>query len=137
MCGATWEIDIPPLEGWTRAIVREHHFYDVHHVLELTGGCPLPRRAPLIPSRRGLLDVLVIKDARAGGAGDPPYDSLNAGDHVGDDPVRVRENLRRVADTTSAAEDALVIVHQVHGCGVVEVHRARRCVGNSGLPRTT
>ena len=46
MCGATWEIDIPPLEGWTRAIAREHHFSDVHHVLELTGVCPACHDAP-------------------------------------------------------------------------------------------
>ena len=96
----------------------------------------MPRRASLIPSRRGLLDVLVLEDARAlgvdafvttraGGVSDPPYDSLNLGDHVGDDPARVRENRRRVADAAGVAEDALVIVHQVHGCGVVEVRHAR------------
>ncbi len=46
VCGATWEIDIPPLEGWTRAVAVEHGFYDVHHVLELTGVCPACHDAP-------------------------------------------------------------------------------------------
>ena len=96
----------------------------------------MPRRASLIPSRRGLLDVLVLEDARAlgvdafvttraGGVSDPPYDSLNLGDHVGDDPARVRENRRRVADAAGVAEDALIVVNQVHGREVVEVRRAR------------
>ncbi len=40
VCGVTREIDIPPLEGWARAVGAEHGFRDVHHVLELTGVCP-------------------------------------------------------------------------------------------------
>ncbi|MGC8511119.1 MAG: peptidoglycan editing factor PgeF [Acidimicrobiales bacterium] len=96
----------------------------------------MPRRATLSPSRRGPLDVLVVDDARAlgvdafvttrsGGVSVGPYDSLNLGGHVGDDPARVRENRRRVAGAAGVAEDDLVIVDQVHGREVVEVVRAR------------
>ena len=34
---------------------------------------------------------------RLGGVSQPPYDSLNLGAHVGDDPDAVRENRARVA----------------------------------------
>jgi YfiH family protein len=80
--------------------------------------------------------VLVVDDARAlgvdafvttraGGVSDPPYDSLNLGDHVGDDPARVRENRRRVADAVGVAEGDLIVVDQIHGREVVEVGDAR------------
>jgi Fur family ferric uptake transcriptional regulator len=46
VCGTTLEIEIPPLEGWTRTIAAEHGFYDVHHVLELTGVCRACHDAP-------------------------------------------------------------------------------------------
>ncbi len=39
VCGATSEIDAPPLEGWMHAVSHEHGFTDVRHVLELTGVC--------------------------------------------------------------------------------------------------
>jgi YfiH family protein len=56
---------------------------------------------------------------RAGGTGSPPFDGLNLGDHVGDDPASVaahREALRR---TVGARH--LVVGEQVHGADVVEV----------------
>jgi len=56
---------------------------------------------------------------RAGGRGPAPYDGLNLGDHVGDDPERVaahRETLRR-----AVGADALVLARQVHGADVVHV----------------
>lgn len=56
---------------------------------------------------------------RAGGVSRPPYDSLNLGTHVGDDPAAVAENRRRVAAAVDAAE--LVVAEQVHGTTVVEV----------------
>ena len=56
---------------------------------------------------------------RAGGVGVAPYDALNLGDHVGDDPAAVAQN--RVLVATAAGVDALVLARQVHGAGVVEV----------------
>ena len=57
--------------------------------------------------------------SREGGVSRPPYDSLNLGSHVGDDPASVAENRRRVV--RAAAVDDLVVATQVHGTAVVEV----------------
>lgn len=56
---------------------------------------------------------------RDGGVSLPPYSSLNLGSHVGDDPVAVAENRRRVA--VAAGVRDLVVARQVHGTAVVEV----------------
>jgi hypothetical protein len=56
------------------------------------------------------------------GASEAPYDSLNLGDHVGDDPEHVRENRRAVARAIGA--DRLVIVRQVHGARVIDARDA-------------
>lgn len=56
---------------------------------------------------------------REGGASAPPFDALNLGAHVGDDPAHVAQNRRRVA--RAAGVDALVVAEQVHGTDVVEV----------------
>jgi YfiH family protein len=56
--------------------------------------------------------------ARAGGVSAPPYDQLNLGAHVGDDPARVSENRRRVAEAAGVGATQLVTSHQVHGARV-------------------
>jgi polyphenol oxidase len=55
---------------------------------------------------------------RAGGVSSAPYDTLNLGDHVGDDPAAVAENRRRYAATLRARP---VFLKQVHGRGVVRL----------------
>jgi YfiH family protein len=57
---------------------------------------------------------------RADGVSPPPYDSLNLGDHVGDDPEHVAENRRRFAGDLGARP---VFLQQVHGLGVVQLTR--------------
>ena len=57
--------------------------------------------------------------SRDGGVSATPYDSLNLGDSVGDDPAAVHENRRRVAAAVGVRE--LVVAAQVHGTDVVEV----------------
>jgi YfiH family protein len=49
---------------------------------------------------------------RQGGVSRPPWDSLNLGDHVGDEPSHVATNRRLVAQTLQAQA---VYVKQVHG----------------------
>ena len=39
-CGATVEVEGPPVERWTRAIAAEHGYDDVSHTLEIFGQCP-------------------------------------------------------------------------------------------------
>jgi YfiH family protein len=55
---------------------------------------------------------------RAGGVSAAPYDTLNLGDHVGDDRVAVAENRRRLALEIAARP---VFLKQVHGRGVVRL----------------
>jgi YfiH family protein len=55
---------------------------------------------------------------RAGGISAAPYDTLNLGDHVGDDPAAVAENRRRYAGRLGARP---VFLQQVHGRGVVRL----------------
>jgi YfiH family protein len=64
--------------------------------------------------------VLAFCSERAGGVSAPPYDSLNLGDHVGDDEAAVAENRRRLASQLQARP---VFLKQVHGCGVVRLAR--------------
>jgi hypothetical protein len=55
---------------------------------------------------------------RAGGVSKAPYDTLNLGDHVGDDGAAVEENRRRLADTLQARP---AFLKQVHGRGIVRL----------------
>lgn len=55
---------------------------------------------------------------RRGGVSLPPYDSLNLGDHVGDDPEAVRTNRRLAAEMLDVPRDQVVYMKQVHGAEV-------------------
>jgi hypothetical protein len=70
---------------------------------------------PLWPAPAG---VHAFCSERAGGVSAAPYDTLNLGDHVGDDPVAVAENRTRLALGLQARP---VFVKQVHGRGVVRL----------------
>lgn len=50
-----------------------------------------------------------------------PYDTFNLGDHVGDDPVAVAANRKRLATATGLGEDGVVWMNQIHGDNVVVV----------------
>ena len=58
---------------------------------------------------------------RLGGLSRPPYDALNLGEGVGDDPAAVAESWRRLA---LAAGVSFARVRQVHGARVVVAERA-------------
>lgn len=51
---------------------------------------------------------------RGGGVSKAPYDELNVGLHVGDDPTAVLENRRRVARAVGVELESFVIPQQVH-----------------------
>jgi polyphenol oxidase len=74
---------------------------------------------PLDSAREFGVDA-VITD-RFGGVSEPPYDELNLGDHVGDEPARVAENRRRVAKAMGVAPERLITMRQVHGHAALEV----------------
>lgn len=58
---------------------------------------------------------------RWGGTGTAPYDALNLGGHVGDDPRTVRANRDRVAGGLGLDPARVVWMNQVHGRDVVAV----------------
>jgi YfiH family protein len=95
----------------------------------------VPVELTLQPTPHGVLNVYPIEFARhfgvrafvtdrAGGVSPAPYDSLNLGDHVGDDPANVQENRRRVADAIGVDASQFVIINQVHGRDVVNANEA-------------
>lgn len=71
----------------------------------------------LIPDWPAPARVKACVTTRAGGVSLAPFDSLNLGDHVGDDPVAVAENRRRLTDRFAVTPAWL---QQVHGIAVVE-----------------
>ncbi|MDO4442636.1 MAG: peptidoglycan editing factor PgeF [Slackia sp.] len=56
---------------------------------------------------------------RTGGESDAPFDSLNLGDHVGDDSAHVAANRRIVLAALQASGASLIQPNQVHGDTVV------------------
>jgi polyphenol oxidase len=59
--------------------------------------------------------ALVAVTTRHGGVSSGPYESLNLGLHVGDEPDRVIENRRRACRAFGTAPEETVFAHQVHG----------------------
>jgi hypothetical protein len=59
----------------------------------------------------------VAVTTRHGGVSAAPYDTLNLGLHVGDDPVRVVANRGRAAVAFGVPLEDLVFARQVHGAG--------------------
>jgi YfiH family protein len=64
--------------------------------------------------------VHALCTTRAGGSSAPPYDSLNLGDHVGDDILTVGRNRGRLAQTLQAHP---IFMQQVHGNKVLRLDR--------------
>jgi polyphenol oxidase len=71
--------------------------------------------------------------ARSGGVSSGPYATLNLSLSVGDDPVNVLENRRRLAAAVGARLGDLVFARQVHGAGVRIVGEADRGSGAFSL----
>lgn len=91
---------------------------------------PAPR-APLAIHEFDLLKphwagLLAGCTGRGGGVSEPPYDTLNIGLHVGDDPAAVLENRRRVARALGVALSSFAMAQQVHRAEVRVVGSAER-----------
>lgn len=69
-----------------------------------------------------------VVTTRAGGVSQPPYDSFNLGEHVGDDPEAVRRNRLRLAQAIELAPQRLVWMRQIHSCHVALVDGPREPV---------
>ena len=70
------------------------------------------------------LGVRIAFSGRAGGASASPYDSLNLGSHVGDDPRDVDANRAALARVLGAEGAPLVVPNQVHGTNIVTIDDA-------------
>ncbi len=95
----------------------------------------MPSELTLTPQLHGPLSVYPVEFARHfgvsafvtdrfGGVSVGPYEALNLGDHVDDDPAHVQENRRLVAQAINVDPTRLVIVHQTHGTDVVAANEA-------------
>jgi YfiH family protein len=62
--------------------------------------------------------IHAVCTTRNGGSSQPPYDSLNLGDHVGDDPIAVAQNRQILSDAILLAASPCWIT-QVHGIRAV------------------
>lgn len=77
--------------------------------------------------------VRALITERNGGVSSAPYDSLNLATHVGDDPARVTENRRRLAEATTLPGEPLWLT-QVHGCAVADAaHDAAGCEADAAF----
>ena len=74
--------------------------------------------------------VTAVVTTRHGGVSTGVYDSLNLGDHVGDDPSAVAENRRRVARALGV--ERLTVASQTHGARVAVVTPALAGRGHDG-----
>ena len=76
----------------------------------------------LIPDWPVPARVRAVVTTRAGGVSAVPFDALNLGDHVGDEPAAVAENRRRLQALLGCRAAWL---SQVHGVSVVEADPAQ------------
>lgn len=91
------------------------------HVVAIAAGLEV-LRWPLLDAA----GVDAIVTTRHGGVSAAPYDSLNLGLHVGDDPDAVIENRRRAAAAIGLELSQLVVGHQAHGRTVAVVGTSDR-----------
>ncbi|EJL05228.1 hypothetical protein PflQ2_4708 [Pseudomonas fluorescens Q2-87] len=87
----------------------------------------------LIPDWPAPARVKACVTTRAGGVSLAPFDSLNLGNHVDDDPTAVAENRRRLTDHFAIAPAWL---QQVHGTVVVEADPARVATADASWTAT-
>ena len=80
-------------------------------------------------------ELRVFTTTRQGGASQPPYDSFNLGDHVGDDPGAVVANRSRLQ--TLIPDKSLHWLNQVHGTEVVSVTGRQDTVPTADAAWTT
>ena len=81
-------------------------------------GSELPLLFPDWPAPAG---VRAACTTRIGGVSCKPWDSLNLGVHVGDDPEHVAVNRQRLADRLGQDAESFGWLSQVHGTCVVEL----------------
>lgn len=79
-------------------------------------------------------NVVALATTRAGGISTAPYVSLNLGDHVGDDPVAVAENRRRLQQACPGLQ-TIGWLQQVHGVDVAAADGSRIACADAQFTR--
>lgn len=79
--------------------------------------------------------VAAVCTTRVGGVSVAPFDSLNLGDHVGDDPVAVATNRAALVAACSGLH-AISWLQQVHGIEVVAADAAHTVAADAQFSRT-
>ena len=82
----------------------------------------------IVPDWPAPSSVRAISTTRRGGVSLPPYDGLNLGSHVNDDPAAVFENRRRLAALAAFPAEP-VWLSQVHGIAVLDA--AQTAIGSA------
>ncbi len=78
--------------------------------------------------------VHALSTTRIGGFSQPPYDSLNLGDHVDDQPQSVLNNRARLVQQMGLPSSPHWL-EQVHGCDVVEVGVDHSPIADASISR--
>jgi YfiH family protein len=73
----------------------------------------------LMPEWPAPSSIKAVMTTRYGGISKPPYDSLNLGEHVGDDPQSVLEN-RRLLASVANLPSMPIWLNQVHSASVLD-----------------
>lgn len=74
-------------------------------------------------------EIYHFVSTRRGGFSNPPYDSLNLGFHVGDNPETVLRNRERLAMALGIPMDNFTTARQTHGSNVEIITKASRGCG--------
>ena len=97
----------------------------------------------MIKKKIDLLDILFFENlseykeirhfvsTRTGGFSNPPYNSLNLGLHVGDDPKDVLENRKRLSVTIGITLSNFTIGRQIHSGNVTIISKELRGKGST------
>ena len=83
----------------------------------------------LFENLAGYKEVKHFLTTRAGGFSNAPYNSLNLGLHVGDDPEKVIKNRERLAATMRIPLNRLTVARQIHSDNVTVVTQGLRGKG--------
>ncbi len=97
------------------------HHQSLPALPSVTGAPFLPAAAGLLPAGDWPPGVQACMTTRQHGVSQPPFDSWNLGDHVGDEPAAVARNRELLRQRIGAHA---VFLRQVHGSRVVELGAA-------------
>ncbi len=119
-------IPIPPGRGGTRKQAGAKRTEVGNYMIEKKIG---PLHLVCFENLLQYQEIRHFVSSRTGGFSNPPYDSLNLGFHVGDDPEHVLKNLKRLAATIGMPLNHFTIGRQIHSGNVTIISEELRGKG--------